>query len=129
MGEMAVAVFSKSQVSDWPEGVGDGCAALDAAAVLRARPRSFALRVRGQAMVGAGICDGDLVVGEFTPEARPGAVVVALMDGEAVLRRVATRGGRICLISENPNLRESVSLDEVVIQGVVHTVVRRVAGE
>ena len=48
----------------------DGCTSLDPAAVLRIRPRSFALRVRGQSMIGAGIYDGDTVIGEFTPKHR-----------------------------------------------------------
>lgn len=109
-----------------PEEIGGGCARLDAAAVLRATPRSFALRVRGWSMVGAGLCDGDVVVGEFTPEARIGAVVVALIDGESTLKRLVMRQGRPQLVSENPNCFDPVPLSELVIQGVVHTMVRRV---
>jgi len=105
--------------------ISDGCVRLDAAAVLRAGPRSFALRVRGCSMIGAEIYDGDIVVGEFTPEARPGAIVVALIDGESTLKRWVLRGGRPLLISENPNRPDPVPLSELVIQGVVHTVVRR----
>lgn len=105
----------------------DGCQALDAARVLRVSPRSFTLRVRGQSMVNAGIYDGDLVVGEFTPVAHPGAVVVALIDGEATLKRLVIREGRPCLISENPVHPQPVAQTDVVIQGVVHTVVRRVS--
>jgi hypothetical protein len=110
----------------WPEDAGDGCVRLDPVAVLRATPRSFALRVRGQSMVNASICDGDIVVGEFTPEARPGAIVVALIDGESTLKRLVIRNGRPHLVSENPNCPTFVPLSELVIQGVVHTVVRRV---
>ncbi len=110
----------------WPEDAGDGCVTLDATAVLRANRRSFALRVRGQSMIGAGICDGDMVIGEFTPEARPGAVVVALMDGESTLKRFILQHGQPYLASENPNYPDLIPLSELVIQGVVHTVVRRV---
>jgi repressor LexA len=109
-----------------PEDVADGCVTLDPAAVLRASRRSFALRVRGQSMINAGICDGDIVVGEFTPEARPGAVVVALIDGESTLKRFVLQHGRPYLASENPNYPDLIPLSELVIQGVVHTVVRRV---
>lgn len=108
-----------------PQPAGDGCVALDAAAVLRATPRSFALRVRGQSMVGAGICDGDVVIGEFTPQAHPGSVVVALVDGESTLKRLVVRSGKPVLVSENPNCRDCVPLMELVVQGVVHTLVRR----
>ncbi len=110
----------------WPVDSQEGCVRLDAAAVLRATPRSFALRVRGQSMAGIGICDGDVVVGEFTPEARPGAIVVALIDGESVLKRLVLHQGRPYLMSENPSHPDLIPLRELVIQGVVHTLVRRV---
>ena len=103
----------------------DGCTSLDPAAVLRIRPRSFALRVRGQSMIGAGIYDGDTVIGEFTPNARSGAIVVALIDGDSVLKRLVMHNGQPQLASENPNDRRLIPLSELVIQGVVHTVVRR----
>jgi repressor LexA len=102
------------------------CVRLDPGAVLRATPRSFALRVRGQSMVGADICDGDIVIGEFTPHARSGQVVVALIDGEAALKRLIVRDGRPQLISENPLRSDPAPLSELVIQGVVHSVVRRI---
>ena len=81
----------------WPEQVDGRCVQLDPAAVLKARPRSFALHVRGQSMVGAGICEGDIVVGEFAPAARSGAIVVALVDGEL-------RANRRCVVSSPPTL-------------------------
>jgi hypothetical protein len=109
----------------WPEEMTEGCIRLDPAAVLRATPRSFALRVHGQSMVNAGICDGDIVVGEITPEARPGAIVVALIDGESTLKRLVIHHGRPHLVSENPNCPNFMPLSELVIQGVVHMVVRR----
>jgi len=77
-------------------------------------------------MANAGIYDGDLVVGEFTPEARPGAIVVALIDGESTLKRLVIHHGRPHLVSENPNWPDLTPLSELVIQGVVHTVVRKV---
>ena len=110
----------------FPEEFGDGCVRLDPQAVLRPTARSFALRVRGQSMTGAGIADGDIVIGEFTPEARPGTIVVALIDGESTLKRLVTHQGKPQLVSENPNYPDFLPLSELVIQGVVHTVVRRV---
>lgn len=111
----------------FPEDPGEGCVRLDAAVVLRATPRSFALRVKGQSMVGADIYDGDIVIGEFTPNARPGHVVVALIDGEVTLKRLIVRGGKPQLISENPMHPNLVPISELVVQGVVHTVVHRLA--
>jgi SOS-response transcriptional repressor LexA len=113
----------------YPEELGDGCYALDAARVLRATYRSFSLRVRGQSMINAGIYDGDIVVGEFTPVARLGAIVVALIDGESTLKRLVLRHGKTTLISENPAHPDPVGLEEVVIQGIVQSVVRRVSAD
>ncbi len=110
----------------WPEDVGEGCVTFDPAALFRISPRTFALRVHGPSMVNAGICDGDVGVGEFTPEARPGAIVVALVDGESTLKRLVMHHGRPHLAAENPNWPQLVPLSELVIQGVVHTLVRKV---
>ena len=101
------------------------CIHLDPAGVLRATPRSFALTVRGQSMVGADIFDGDIVIGDFTPEVHPGQIVVALVDGESAIRRYVVREGKPLLIAENPASGDSIPLSELVIQGVVHTVVHR----
>lgn len=109
----------------WPEGVDGGCVALDAAAVLRAKWRSFALRVQGDSMIGANIFDGDIVIGDYTAEARPGAIVVALIDGESALKRLVMRRGKPHLVSENPNNPDLAPLSELVVQGVAHTVVHR----
>lgn len=106
-------------------GTMNGCVALDPATVLRATPRSFALRVRDQSMIGVGIQEGDIVVGEFRPEACAGSIVVALVDGESALKRLVIRGGRPMLLSENPNCLDLLPLSELVVQGVVHTVVHR----
>jgi SOS-response transcriptional repressor LexA len=110
----------------WPEEVDERCVRLDAEAVLQATPRSFALKVRGDSMIGAGIHNGDVVVGEFTPEARSGAIVVALIDGESTLKRLVTYQGRPHLASENPACPDLVPLSELVIQGIVRCVVKKV---
>lgn len=115
-----------SIAAGWPGELAEGCIRLDPAAVLRATPRSFALRVRGQSMINAGIYDGDIVVGDITPVARDGAIVVALIDGESTLKRLVVERGRPYLISENPSCPAFMPLGELVVQGVVHTVVRRV---
>ncbi len=121
------AIWLPVIAAGWPSEVGEGCVRLDPAKILRAGPRSFALRVRGCSMVGAGIYDGDIVVGEFTPQARPGAVVVALIDGESTLKRLVLRGGRPHLVSENPSCPELAPLSELVVQGVAHTIVKMIA--
>jgi repressor LexA len=66
----------------------------------------FALRVRGQSMVGAHIVDGDLVLVRRQDSAQPNDIVVALVDsvegGEATVKRFLRDGPRIVLKPENP---------------------------
>jgi repressor LexA len=68
----------------------------------------FALRVRGDSMVGAGILDGDLVVVRRQDAAEDGDVVAALLPGpaedEATVKRLRRRDGQVLLVPENPAL-------------------------
>lgn len=72
----------------------------------------FALRVRGDSMIEAGILDGDLVLVEQVPEASKGEIVVALLgDGEemeATVKRYLPERGRIVLRPENQALKDRV---------------------
>jgi repressor LexA len=66
----------------------------------------FALRVRGDSMIGAHICDGDLVVVRRQDTAQPNEIVVALIDaegggGEATVKRFLRDGPRVVLKPEN----------------------------
>lgn len=62
----------------------------------------FALRVAGESMTGAGILPGDLVIVRSQPTAESGAIVVALVDGEATVKTLRLRGGRVELHPDNP---------------------------
>lgn len=62
----------------------------------------FALRVRGDSMIGAHIVDGDLVLVRRQDSARSGDIVVALLDGEATVKRFVPDSARIALKPENP---------------------------
>ncbi len=67
--------------------------------------RCFALEVRGDSMIGAGIRDQDLVVVREQPVAESGDIVVALLDQEATVKRLSIRDERIELRPENPKHR------------------------
>jgi repressor LexA len=62
----------------------------------------FALLVRGDSMVGAGILEGDLVIARQQPGAQPGDIVVARLGDEATVKRFTLRQGRPVLLAENP---------------------------
>ncbi|HEY8966119.1 MAG TPA: LexA family transcriptional regulator, partial [Candidatus Methylacidiphilales bacterium] len=63
--------------------------------------RAFAIRVKGESMIGAGIFDGDVVVLENKP-ATNGDIVAALIDGTSTLKRLHEKRGRYYLQAENP---------------------------
>jgi repressor LexA len=64
--------------------------------------RSFALRVRGDSMVGAGIEDGDYVIVAPADDAPSGSVVVALLGEDATVKRLRIRSDGPWLEAENP---------------------------
>ena len=93
---------------------------------LLGRGETFALRVVGDSMVDDGILDGDLIVVEARADAPNGATVVALVRGDATVKRLSRRRGRIHLVPANERLQPIVAReDEVVIRGVVVGLVRR----
>ncbi len=90
---------------------------------LASNARPFALRVRGDSMTGAHICDGDYVVLEQR-EPRARDIVAALIDGESTLKRFIMDKGRPCLRAENPRYPDLIPLRELTIQGVMVGLVR-----
>lgn len=61
----------------------------------------FALRVRGESMLNAGILPGDLVVVHRQSTARHWEIVVALLEDEATVKRLSLRNGQVWLMPEN----------------------------
>lgn len=92
------------------------------------RPHNaFALRVQGESMVGDGILDGDFIVVEKRPTADNGETVVAVINGEATVKKFhRERGGRVRLQPANPQMEPILVRErEVEIRGVVVAVLRR----
>ena len=83
----------------------------------------FALRVRGDSMINAGILEGDLVIVKPQQDATDGAIIVALVDDEATVKRLDRSTGRVRLIAENPAY-SPIEPDEVSMVGIVKGVVR-----
>ncbi|MES9971572.1 MAG: transcriptional repressor LexA [Candidatus Thiodiazotropha sp.] len=91
-------------------------------------PNRYALQVKGDSMIDAGILDGDLAVIERCDTADDGAIVVALIDDqEATLKRLRRlKSGRIKLIAENPDIPPMIyGAKRVRIQGVLVCQLRR----
>ncbi len=76
----------------------------------------FALRVRGESMINAGIFDGDILFVEKTPVARNGDIVVALLEDEATVKTFYKENGHFRLQPENDAF-EPIIVNELVILG------------
>ena len=83
----------------------------------------FALRVRGDSMVGAGILDGDKVVVRPQSSADNGQIVVARIGEEATVKRLLRKNGQVWLMPENDNY-DPIDGTEAELIGVVRGVVR-----
>lgn len=83
----------------------------------------FALKIKGDSMVNAGIYDGDVVIIEQTPVAENGEIVVALIDNEATVKRFYKENGHFRLQPENDNY-EPIIVDELSVLGKVKMLVR-----
>ena len=84
----------------------------------------FALHVRGESMINAGILPGDLVVVHRQQVAQSGEIVVALLGDEATVKRLSRRGGQVWLLPENENY-QPINGAGAQILGKVSAVVRR----
>jgi DNA polymerase V len=73
---------------------------------------TFAVRVAGDSMIGAGIFPGDIAVVDRSKAPRSGCIVLALIEGEFTLKRYRRRGGRVVLQAENPRYLDIVVADD-----------------
>lgn len=88
----------------------------------------FALHVKGDSMIGAGIMDGDVVVVRAQPDAADGDIVAAILPGpaeeEATVKRLRRKGGRVVLVPENPAIAP-IEVEDARIAGKVVAVLRK----
>ena len=85
----------------------------------------FMLKVVGDSMVDAAICDGDWVVVRQQPTAENGEIVAAMIDGEATVKTYKRRDGHVWLLPHNPAY-EPIPGDDATVLGRVVSVLRRV---
>ncbi len=84
----------------------------------------FLLRVVGDSMIDAAICDGDWVVVRQQPTAENGDVVAAMLDNEATVKTFKRRDGKVWLLPHNPQF-SPIDGDHATILGKVTAVLRR----
>ncbi len=68
------------------------------------KPATFFMRVRGDAMEGAGIHDGDIIIVDRSLKAVSGKVIIAMLNGEMLIRRLEKTFNKMRLVPETPKL-------------------------
>ena len=102
---------------------------IEVPASLLGKGEHFVLRVRGDSMVDDGIRDGDYVIVSRRANAQNGQTVVALIRGEATLKRYYSEGSKVRLQPANAAMKPmTVEARDIVIQGVVTGLIRDYAG-
>jgi repressor LexA len=103
-----------------------GCVSIDIETIgLKPTPRTFALEVKGDSMIGKHIMNGDLVVLEHGMTPRNGDVVAALIDNESTLKTFVMERNKPFLRAENPRYPKMIPASELVIQGVMVALIRK----
>ncbi len=94
--------------------------------LLRTPDNSFALRVSGDSMIGEGIFDRDIVLVQSQDFAKSGDLVVAVVNGEATVKRFFPKGAEVELRPANPKLESFwYASDNVEVKGLVVGLMRR----
>lgn len=79
----------------------------------------YALKVKGDSMIGDGILDGDVVILEYRGSANNGEIVAAYVDGQTTLKRYLVKGRKVVLRASNPKYPDIVPTQELMIQGTM----------
>ncbi len=72
--------------------------------LIRNKPATYFMRVTGNSMTGASIHDGDIVIVDRSIKAVNGKIVIAVIDGEMLIRRLEKTINKVRLIPETPRL-------------------------
>jgi len=86
---------------------------------------TYILRVKGDSMIDAGICDGDMVIVERTDKYRDGSIVIAEIDGQWTIKYFRKEKGKVFLEPANKNYKPIYPTQELKIAAVVKAVVRK----
>jgi len=96
--------------------------------LIRNKPATFFMRVCGEAMIGAGIFDGDTVIVDRSIKPMSGKIVIAVLNGDMLIRRLDKGFNKIRLLPETNRLSpiDVDPLSEFSIWGVVTYVIHQV---
>lgn len=96
--------------------------------LIRNKPATFFMRVNGEAMIGAGIFDGDMVIVDRSIKPTSGKIVIAVLNGDMLIRRFEREFNKIRLVPETKKLAP-IDIDpyaDFTVWGVVTYVIHEV---
>lgn len=94
--------------------------------LIKNKPATFFLRVNSDAMSGAGINTGDVAIVDRSLEPKNGKVVIAVVDGEMLIRRLEISEGKTVLAAANKKLHSIDVTDKLKLWGVVTYIIHNV---
>jgi DNA polymerase V len=96
--------------------------------LVRNKPATFFMRVQGNSMINACIHNGDIVIVDRSIKPQSGKIIIAVVDGEMIIRRIEKSMNKIRLIPETPKLSpiEITEFTDFTIWGVVTYVIKSV---
>ena len=96
--------------------------------LIRNKPATYFMRVTGNSMINAGIHDGDVVIVDRSIKPVSGKIVIAILDGDMLIRRLEKTMNKLRLIPETPKLAtiEVAEYSDMTIWGVVTYVIHGV---
>ena len=96
--------------------------------LIRNKPATFFMKVSGNSMINAGIFDGDIVIVDRSIKPQNGKIVIAVIDGEMLIRRYEKTINKLRLVPDTPKLAaiEVSEFSDFKIWGVVTYIIRGV---
>ena len=94
--------------------------------LIKNKPATFFMRVNSDAMTSCGIHIGDVVIVDRSLEAKNGKIVIAIVDGELLIRKLETDGGKIRLVASKKTAPIDLTEQSLKIWGVVTYVIHNV---
>jgi DNA polymerase V len=96
--------------------------------LIRNKPATFFMRISGNSMINAGIFDGDIAVVDRSVKPQNGKIVIAVIDGDMLIRRYEQSMNKLRLVPETPKLSpiEVSEFSDFKIWGVVIHIIRTI---
>jgi repressor LexA len=93
--------------------------------LIKDKDTTYLLRVKGESMIDAGICDGDMVIAEKKGEPKDGDIVIALVDGGWTMKYYRNHKGKVFLEPANKDFQPIYPENQLEVAAIVKGVIRK----